>query len=128
MILVIDDEELIRESIQDILDLSGIQTICAADGPTGIELFKAKRPAIQAILLDMMMPMMSGTETLRRIREVDPHIRVILSSGYNERETRARFDNDQEVIFLQKPYPIDTLISKVREALGPQPEILSPSR
>jgi len=124
MVLVIDDEELIRESIQDILDMTGIPTICAADGRAGVEIFKTKRSAVRAILLDMFMPVMSGTETLRKIRELDPHIPVILSSGYNERETRSHLGHDQDVIFLQKPYPIDTLIGKVRQALELQQEIV----
>lgn len=117
MILVIDDEELIRESIQDILETIGVQTICAADGYTGIELFKKKRNDIDAILLDLAMPVMSGSETLHRIRELDPHVQIILSSGYSERETRSRVGTEQGVIFLQKPYPIDILINKVNQAL-----------
>ena len=104
--------------------MTGIQTLCAADGHAGIELFKAERSAIRAILLDMLMPVMSGTETLRQIRELDPHIPVILSSGYNERETRSQLGNHQDVIFLQKPYPIDTLIGKVRQAIELQHKIL----
>ncbi|MFN8494239.1 MAG: response regulator [Caldilineaceae bacterium] len=117
MILVIDDEELIRESIQDILETIGVQTICAADGHSGIELFKKKRSDIDAVLLDLAMPIMSGSETLHRIRELDPHVQIILSSGYSERETRSRVGADQGVIFLQKPYPIDILIDKVSQAL-----------
>ncbi len=117
MLLVIDDEELIRESIQDVLEMSGIQTLCAADGQAGLELFKARRADIQAILLDLSMPVKSGAETLREIRVLDPNIHVILSSGYTERETRERIVSDHSVIFLQKPYSIDILIHKVSEAL-----------
>ncbi len=117
MLLVIDDEELIRESIQDVLEMTGIQTLCAADGQAGLELFKAQRTDIQAILLDLAMPVMSGPETLREIRALDPDIHVILSSGYTEKETRERIVSDQGVIFLQKPYSIDILIKKVSEAL-----------
>jgi two-component system cell cycle sensor histidine kinase/response regulator CckA len=119
MLLVIDDEELIRESIQDILEMTGIETLCAADGRAGLELFKAQRTDIDAILLDLAMPVMNGPETLREIRELDPNIRIILSSGYPERETLSHISNDRSVIFLQKPYSIDTLITKVNEALQP---------
>lgn len=117
MILVIDDEELIRESIQDILEMTGIQTLCAANGQAGLELFKAQRPDIQAILLDLAMPVMNGPETLSKIRELDPNINVILSSGYTEKETRSKIVSDRGVIFLQKPYSIDILIAKVNKAL-----------
>ncbi len=119
MLLVIDDEELIRESIQDILEMTGIQTLCAADGRAGLELFKSQRPDIQAILLDLAMPVMSGPETLSKIRELDPDINVILSSGYTEKETRSRIMSDRSVIFLQKPYSIDILIDKVNKAMKP---------
>lgn len=117
MVLVIDDEEMIRESVQDILEMVEVPTIAAANGQEGIEIFKAKRADIHAILLDMIMPVMAGPETLRKIRQVDPDIQVIISSGHPEFETRARLHDNHRVIFLQKPYAIDALVGKVKQAL-----------
>lgn len=117
MVLVIDDEEMIRESVQDILEMVEVPTIAAANGQEGIEIFKAKRADIHAILLDMIMPVMAGPETLRKIRQVDPDIQVIISSGHPEFETRARLHDNHQVIFLQKPYAIDALVGKVKQAL-----------
>ena len=116
MVLVIDDEALIRESIQDILEISNIQTLNAANGQAGIELFKDRRSDIKTILLDISMPVLSGPETLEKIRELDPEIYVILSSGYPEKDARRHITNDYHVIFLQKPYAIDVLTAKVQEA------------
>jgi len=117
MLLVIDDEEMIRESVQDILEMVEVPTIAAANGEEGVEIFKAQRADIHAILLDMMMPVMGGPETLRKIRQVDPDIQVIISSGHAELDTRARLHDNHRVIFLQKPYAIDTLVNKVQQAL-----------
>ncbi len=117
MLLVIDDEEMIRESVQDILEMVEVPTIAAANGQEGVAIFQAQRADIHAILLDMIMPVMGGPETLRKIRQVDPDIQVIVSSGHAELDTRARLHDNHRVIFLQKPYAIEVLVAKVQQAL-----------
>ncbi|MDQ3250401.1 MAG: response regulator, partial [Chloroflexota bacterium] len=118
MVLVIDDEEMILESIQDILAMINVPTLCAVNGQVGIEIFQAQQGQIRVILLDMLMPVMGGPETLRKIRELDPEIQVILSSGFSESDTRAHLHDNHAVIFLQKPYALETLLNKVQTALA----------
>lgn len=117
-ILVIDDEEIVREAVQDILDTIGVQVLEAANGRTGIEVYRQNHDRIDAILLDMKMPGLSGAETLRQLREVDAAVPVILSSGYAEEETRRNIDDHKATTFLPKPYNFETLIEKVQQALG----------
>lgn len=120
LFLVIDDEDIVREAIEDILDSVNINTLLAANGQEGIDLFIQHQERIQGILLDMKMPGLSGADTLNRLREIDPHIPIILSSGYSEEETRRSIIDQASVGFLPKPYNFDTLINKVQEIINQQ--------
>jgi len=121
MILVIDDEEAIRESLIDILEFNGFQVLAADDGRRGIDLFQQHHAAVGLIILDLLMPGMSGTETLHQLRQIDPTITILLSSGYDEDEIAYLLDGagvDQANIhFLQKPYSLTTVIGVTRSLL-----------
>ena len=116
-VLVIDDEVVVREAVEDILESIDIVVISAGDGREGIALFQAHRDKISGILLDMKMPSLSGPDTLRELRQLDPHIPVILSSGYSEDETKKAIADQGPAIFLPKPYNFEELIAKVEELL-----------
>ncbi|MCA9979614.1 MAG: response regulator [Anaerolineales bacterium] len=116
-VLVIDDEVVVREAVEDILESIDIVVISAGDGREGIALFQAHRDKISGILLDMKMPGLSGPDTLRELRQLDPHIPVILSSGYSEDETKKAIADQGPAIFLPKPYNFEELIAKVEELL-----------
>ncbi len=118
MLLVIDDESTVREAVVDILDMVGIEVIEACNGEEGLAQFREFRPKINAILLDMVMPVMNGEETFLQLRKIDPHARIIVSSGYSEAETMQHFVGQGLVSFLQKPYDIDQLISTVERVLN----------
>jgi len=121
MILVIDDEEAIRESLIDILEFNGFQVTAADDGRRGIDLFQQHHAAVGLIILDLLMPGMSGTETLHQLRQIDPTITILLSSGYDEDEIAYLLDGagvDQANIhFPQKPYSLTTVIGVTRSLL-----------
>ena len=117
ILLVIDDEEIVREAVEDILDSVGIEVLSAGSGTEGIAVFQEHQDKIGGILLDMKMPGLSGAETLRQLRAIDPQITVILSSGYSEEETRRSIADQMPTGFLPKPYNFDTLVSKVEEIL-----------
>ena len=117
-VLVIDDELAIREAIEDILDLLDIEVLSAANGKEGVELFANWQSKISMVLLDMRMPVMSGEETYRHIRNLDPSIPVVISSGYGEQEARELWINGalstRNVSFLRKPYAVDELLELVK--------------
>lgn len=120
-VLIIDDEELIREAVVDILDLVEIKTYAAASGNEGVELYQANRQDIGLVILDMQMPQMSGEETYEKLRNLDPDVKVIFSSGYGEDVSSGVLNgsgNSDSIFFLQKPYPIDGLIELVQRALA----------
>ena len=117
-VLVVDDEAEVREFIQTVLLSSGLEVVMAKDGVECMETFEARRQDIGLVLLDLTMPRMNGDEALRRLRELEAELPVILSSGYDEQEAFSRIRDSGPVVYLQKPYRAARLIRLVREQLG----------
>ncbi|WBL36438.1 PAS domain S-box protein [Tepidiforma flava] len=116
-ILVVDDDETVRTVTRRMLEQAGYTVLLAADGSEALRCYR-ERPGIDLVLLDMTMPHMDGEETFRELRRIDPRVRVLLTSGYNEQDATDRFAGKGLAGFIQKPYrPLD-LLEKVREALG----------
>jgi len=116
-ILIVDDEETIREVASAMLSDMGFSTLTARDGIEGVEVYRRHADEIAAVLLDMTMPGMNGEEAFREICKLDPAARVILSSGYNEQDATHRFAGKGLAGFIQKPYTPDMLCAKLRETL-----------
>ncbi len=117
LILVIDDEEMIRRTAKSVLERHGYAVVVAGDGEEGVELFQVLAEKVSAVLLDMTMPIMNGEEAFRRLKAIKPDIQVVLSSGYNEVETMRRFTGKGLAGFIQKPYSSDALAEKMRSVL-----------
>jgi two-component system cell cycle sensor histidine kinase/response regulator CckA len=111
-ILVIDDEETVRNVARIALERCGYEVIAAEDGQKGVDLFAQTPDAISLILLDMAMPGLSGEETLRRIRAIRPDTPVVVSSGFGESDARSKF-GDGISAFLQKPYTAKQLGAEI---------------
>ena len=116
-ILVVDDEPVVREMARELLEVAGFDVIEASDGHEAVDRFRSQGDAIDAILLDMTMPGMNGAEALAEIRKIEPHARVILTSGYDGQDTVASLSGAEGVAFLQKPYRARTLIAKLASVL-----------
>lgn len=110
-ILLVDDEEMIRDLARQILELHGYSVVTAADGQEAIDLYLTQQGRFDLVILDLTMPHLSGIEVLTRIRNVDPQAKVILSSGYPSGET------SRASAFLPKPYRAGLLTRVVREVL-----------
>ena len=117
LILVTDDDASMRTAVRDILEYVAIETLLASNGQEAIDLFIQHRDRIDAVMLDLRMPIMDGKEAYRRIRELDTEIHIILSSGYDENIDSLRIDQDPHVSFLRKPYAMDALLARVQAAL-----------
>jgi len=116
-VLVVDDEETVRQAVTSILDSAGYLVLVACNGPEAIEMFETAFDHVDLVLLDMTMPLMDGEETFHALRAVDPDVRVLLTSGYVEQDALGRFGDDGPVGFVQKPYQPATLMQKVAQAL-----------
>jgi PAS domain S-box-containing protein len=117
LILVVDDEEIIRRTAKSMLERAGYTVVVAEHGQHGVELYEVLRDKVAAVLLDMTMPVMSGEEAFRRLKEIQPKIKVLLSSGYNESEAIRRFSGKGLAGFIQKPYSSTALSQKVAAIL-----------
>jgi PAS domain S-box-containing protein len=117
-ILVADDEATVREVARRTLEGAGCEVITASDGQQAIDTFRAKHQQIDLVLLDMTMPRKGGEEVFREIRSIDPHIPVILTSGYSEQDTANHFIGRGLSGFIQKPYVPNELIQKIRNVLS----------
>jgi len=116
-VLVVDDESVVRETASMMLEEMGFQTLQAEDGEEGLEVYRRNRNEIALVLLDMTMPRMDGSTCFARLREMNPDVHVVLSSGYNEQDATNTFADDDLAGFVQKPYRLATLRAKLREAL-----------
>lgn len=117
LILVIDDEESLRETAREMLEICGYEVILAADGHEGIELYKKHKNKIKGLILDMAMANLSGKDTYIEIKKINPNVKVLLVSGFKQdqrvKEALQLGIND----FLQKPYSITSLSSKLSKIL-----------
>jgi CheY-like chemotaxis protein len=117
LILVVDDEEVVRRAAKAMLERYGYSVVVAENGKDGVDLFQALDDKVALVLLDMTMPVMGGEETLGRLRARRPDVKVLLSSGYNEVEAIRRFSGKGLAGFIQKPYSAITLAEKVKSVL-----------
>ena len=120
-ILVIDDEEAIRQVAADILGSYGYRVSLAADGAEGVALFRKNRKRTHMVLLDMVMPRQGGRETFLQLQEIDPQVRVLFSTGYSQNEKVNEIMSLGVRGFIQKPYQVRDLLAKVREVLDGKP-------
>jgi PAS domain S-box-containing protein len=118
LILVIDDEPGMRKMAKDILRECGYQVIVAEDGFKGLRTFKENYKRIRAVLLDMVMPKLSGKETYIQMKAIDPEVVVVLASGFRQDE-RVNAILDMGVHrFLQKPYTMQQLAATIYAAIN----------
>ena len=119
-VLVIDDEEVIRELSRDILEPLGYRVVTAENGSEGVEVFTRMRREISVVLLDMVMPRMNGAETFRRLKGIEPDVRVVLCSGYTHEglaSIKGLLDSGARG-FVQKPFSKLALARALKRALS----------
>ena len=117
-VLVVDDEDIVRLTARHALERYGYRTVLAGDGKAALEAFRARSGDVALVLLDLTMPVMNGEETLRQLQALDPRVKVLLTSGYNEVEAVQRFAGKGLAGFIQKPYTAAALAEKVKEVLA----------
>ncbi len=117
-VLVADDEEDVRAMLRAMLESFGYRVLEARDGKEAVDLYRERAGGIDLVLLDMMMPRMTGEEAFAEMRRISPSARAILASGYNDRGRIADVVASGFSGFLQKPFRRRELGQKVSEALG----------
>ncbi|MDD2733388.1 MAG: PAS domain S-box protein [Desulfuromonadaceae bacterium] len=121
-VLLVDDEEIIRGIGAEMLKELGFSTITASDGREAVETFRNSSD-ISFVILDLTMPHMDGEQCFRELRQLNPDIRVIMSSGFNEQEVTQKFIGKGLAGFIQKPYKLSTLREVFREFQDDKPSL-----
>jgi CheY-like chemotaxis protein len=116
-VLVVDDEEVVRRLAKAALEARGYRIVQATNGLEAIHQVQ-RDAAIEVVLLDLMMPVMSGEEAIGQILQERPGLKVIVSTGYDESEAVARFEDQRVAGYLNKPYTSRMLVEKVKRVLG----------
>lgn len=118
-LLVVDDEEVIRETVAEALRDFGFQVLLAPDGESCLEL--VQREEVDLILLDLGMPGMGGEDCLHKLQAIRPGVPVIVASGYADHKLSRGPEQYGVTAFLKKPYHLDELIKAVEDALAAGP-------
>jgi CheY-like chemotaxis protein len=104
--------------MEDILDASGLLAIGTGSGPEGIEAYASRQDEISLVILDMRLPGMDGPAILKALRQINPGLKAIVSSAYDEKEIRRGFNGERFCSILKKPFDADDLLSKVNQVLN----------
>jgi PAS domain S-box-containing protein len=119
-VLVIDDEESVRNVAAALLKTFGLAAVTASNGQDGIDRFRENPGAFDLVLLDLTMPGLDGEETLTRLRAITPDVRVVVVSGYSETDRIGQLAAGGPLLFLQKPFTRGSLEQKLQEILSGQ--------
>lgn len=111
-ILLVDDEEYVRDVAKRQLQRLGYKAVTAGDGIEAIDIYKKKKKKIDLVLLDMVMPNLAGKETYRELKNINPDIKVVLISGFSQNDKATQTLKEGALAFIQKPFKLYEL-SKV---------------
>jgi signal transduction histidine kinase/ActR/RegA family two-component response regulator len=118
LILLVDDEEVVRRSFARLLRQAGHQVVEASDGVKAVEAYRQAYPRPNLVILDLDMPVLSGEETQDRLLKVDPGARILFVSGHDEPSREAAVHARGALGFLRKPCKVNILLSAVSSAMG----------
>ncbi len=126
LILVVDDEDVVRGLVAASLQRAGFDVLEAADGRECVEIYEQQWDRIALIVLDLTMPRLGGLEALEQMKQINPGVRALLSSGYDARDSVPGIGGSTGIVgFLQKPFGPQELIATIRGVLGEvEPETL----
>lgn len=116
-ILVAEDEEIIRELLIEMLDSGGYQVISAENGKEALEIYNKQFKQIDLVILDIDMPELNGKEAFLKFKEINPDVKVLLSSGYSQETSTQDILSEGVLGFLQKPYGVNDLLNKIRHVM-----------
>jgi len=116
-ILLVDDEETIINVCRDILITLGYNVYIARNGQEAINIYKTNKDKIDIIILDMIMPGLSGEETYNQLKLINPEVRVMLAIGYSINNQAKKIMENGCRVFIQKPFRIEDLSQKLREII-----------
>jgi CheY-like chemotaxis protein len=116
-ILLVEDEDLLRDAAKEILVSSGYTVLTAGDGEQATQLYSQHKKDIALVLSDYGLPKLQGDEFFKNVKEMNPKVKAIFASGYLEPHMKSQLLNAGVKDFIQKPYIPAEILKKVRETL-----------
>lgn len=118
-VLIVEDEEVLRLSMQRVLKRAGIEAFTARDGREALDAFKSRRRMIDLVLLDMTLPDIRGDSVMAHMRRDKPSVKILLTSGFSGEKIVAEFSEDNRPdAFIQKPFRPNDVVQRVKEMLA----------
>jgi DNA-binding response OmpR family regulator len=116
-ILLTEDEAVLRNFLKGLFESKGYRVYTAADGLEAVEVYKARHGEIDLVLTDVGLPKMNGVDEFKKMREIDPQVKILLASGFIEPETKAELLRSGAKGFIQKPYKPYDVLKEIRKIL-----------
>jgi PAS domain S-box-containing protein len=120
-VLMIEDEEMLRQGVSRILRAKGVHVLEAGDGRDAVELFRSHADQIDVALLDVTLTGLSGREVLSRLREIRPPVKVIITSAYGRDQALTMVNAEPSQPYIRKPYRVNELLDLIRETCLNEP-------
>ncbi len=121
-LLLVEDEEMVAAIADQMLTRIGHTVLLARSGAEAVSIYQQQRGRIELVILDMIMPGMSGADTFDRLKAIDPNVRVLFSSGYSLSGVDPEVLSRSGRGFIQKPFTLEQLSQKIREILASDEE------
>ena len=116
-VLLVDDEDMILDVGRDLLEKLGYEVLTVKSGIEAIEIYRTNQKKIDIVILDMVMPKMGGGDTYEKLKDIDPAVKVLLSSGYSIDGQASKILSRGCDGFIQKPFDIKSLSLEIRKIL-----------
>jgi two-component system, cell cycle sensor histidine kinase and response regulator CckA len=117
-ILLVDDEESLRQVGQEFLEIQGYTVITAATGEEALEIYKRRQASVDLVLLDLIMPGMGGRACLKKILQLNPSQKVVIASGFSANAQAQEVIEDGALSFLNKPYDLPSMVKIISDVLS----------
>ncbi len=117
-LLIVDDDDMVRETIQRMLFQLGYQTIAASSGEEALEIYGSSQTPIAAVILDITMPGLSGIQPFHQLREIDSQVRVIVSTSDPQNPAVAEIEAQGVTYVIAKPFQSEELGRAIQQALS----------
>ena len=112
-VLIVDDEEYLRQILVDVMEINDIESIAVDEGQKALEVYKKEKNEIGLVLLDLILPKETGVDTYKNLCKINPDVKVIFMSGLGDRESLQAIPNHDDFEFLKKPFSMDEVTEKV---------------
>ena len=117
-VLIVEDDTTLREISSEMLNVLGYRVILASDGEEALHIFREKMDEIDLVIIDLVMPRLSGKETYTLIKGLKPSIKALFITGYQIGKAHTDFIVEQGLDAVQKPFSVEILGRKIRDTLN----------